>query len=160
MSDRAQCKLAGKFSLWEKIYAQTSFIVMGVVGATGIILEDWVWIIPYLIIYWYGVPGIVMRHLICPRCPHLYDYGDCLQASPVVTRWLIKERKTYPLSTLERYLFYFIFMAIPLYPIYWLLANKILLIAFVASSVMWYSGQYNYFCRRCRNKQCPFNRSI
>jgi hypothetical protein len=84
------CSLAEGFSLWEKIYAQVSFIGMGFLGTIGIILTDWVWVIPYVLIYWYGIPGIVQRHLTCPRCPHLYKYGDCLQLHPILTKWFIK----------------------------------------------------------------------
>ena len=160
MEDRGQCSLAEKFSRWEKIYAQTSFIAMGVLGTIGIILEDWIWIIPYVIVYWYGIPGIVMRHLNCPRCPHLYEYGDCLQAPPALSKWLVKKRKTTPYSAFEELLFYTIFIIIPTYPIYWLLSNSILLSAFLITASMWYLGQFLYFCKRCRVKECPFNRSI
>ena len=83
MNDNIKCSLAEGFSLWEKIYAQFSFIAMGVIGTVGIVLEDWIWVIPYIFIYWYGIPGIVMRHLNCPRCPHLHEFDDCLQA-PVI----------------------------------------------------------------------------
>ncbi|MHC4445049.1 MAG: hypothetical protein ACYTF1_18920 [Planctomycetota bacterium] len=157
MKDSSKYPLAENFSLWEKIYAQFSFIAMGVLGTIGIILEDWIWIIPYVIVYWYGIPGIVMRHLTCPRCPHLYEYEDCLQASIILTKWLIKKQKTNPFSIFEKILFYLIFIIIPTYPIYWLLPNKLLLIAFLISAVMWYSGQFLYFCKRCRVKECPFN---
>ena len=84
MNDYINCSLAEGFSLWEKIYAQVSFIGMGVIGTIGIILTDWVWVIPYIFIYWYGIPGIIQRYLNCPRCPHLYEYGDCLQLPPVL----------------------------------------------------------------------------
>jgi len=160
MKDKGQCPLTGKFSLWEKIYAQSSFIAMGVIGTTGIILEDWIWIIPYIIIYWYGIPGIVMRHLNCPRCPHLHEYGDCLQFPPSISKWFVKKRKTTPFSAFEKFLFYMIFILIPTYPIYWLLSHPILLSAFLIAASMWYSGQFLYFCKRCRVKECPFNRSI
>ncbi len=156
---KSECRLADGFSIWEKIYAQSSFIAMGLIGTTGIILVDWIWVIPYIIIYWYGIPGIVMRHLNCPRCPHLYEYGDCLQASPMITKWLVKKRKTTPFSASEKFLFYAIFILIPTYPIYWLLSHPALLIAFIIAAVMWYSGQFLYFCRRCRVKECPFNRA-
>ena len=62
MKDSINCSLAEGFSLWEKIYAQVSFIGIGLLGTIGIILTDWVWVIPYLLIYWYGIPGIVQRH--------------------------------------------------------------------------------------------------
>ena len=158
MNDNIKCSLAGGFSFWEKIYAQSSFIAMGVLGTIGILLEDWIWVIPYIFIYWYGIPGIVQRHLVCPRCPHLHEFGDCLQIHPILTKWFIKKKKTNPFSVFEKFLFFFIFITIPTYPIYWLLSNKLLLIAFLISAVMWYSGQFLYFCKRCRVYDCPFNR--
>ena len=158
MNDHINCSLAEGFSLWEKIYAQVSFIAMGVLGTIGILLEDWIWVIPYIFIYWYAIPGIVMRHLNCPRCPHLYEYGDCLQAPVILTKWLIKKQKTTPHGLSEKLLFYMIFILIPVYPVYWLLSNKILLTAFLITAGMWYSGQFLYFCRKCRVRSCPFNR--
>ena len=160
MKDRRQCSLAEKFSFWEKFYAQFSFIAMGVLGTIGIILEDWIWVIPYIIICWYGIPGIVMRHLNCPRCPHLHKYGDCLQFPPTITKWFVKKRKTTPYSSFERFVFYVIFIFIPTYPIYWLLSNPMLLSLFLMTASMWYLGQFLHFCKRCRLKECPFNRSI
>jgi len=159
MKDKTECTLSNGFNLWEKIYAQFSFIAMSVIGTVGIVIVDWPWVLPYILINWYGIPGIVMRHLICPRCPHLYKYGDCLQAPLKITRWLIKKQKITPLSALEKVLFYLIFILIPTYPIYWLMSNKILLIAFLLMAGMWYSGQFLYFCKRCRVKECPFNRA-
>ena len=159
MKDMGHCSLAGKFGLWEKIYAQSSFWAMGVIGTIGIILEDWIWVIPYIVVYWYGIPGIVMRHLNCPRCPHLHEYGDCLQAPPTISKWLVKKRKTTPFSAFEKSLFYLIFILIPTYPIYWLISNPILLSAFLLTASMWYLGQFLYFCKRCRVKECPFNRA-
>ena len=158
MNEKIKCSLAEGFSLWEKIYAQSSFIAMGVLGTIGILLEDWIWVIPYVFIYWYGIPGIIMRHLNCPRCPHLHEFGDCLQAPVFITKWLGQKQKTTPYSPLEKLLFYMIFILIPTYPIYWLLSNKILLFAFLVTAGMWYLGQFLYFCKRCRLYNCPFNR--
>jgi hypothetical protein len=158
MIRKAGCVLAEGFSLWEKAYAQLSFWVMGIAGTIGIILADWPWVLPYIGIFWFGVPGIVMRHLVCPRCPHLYEYGDCLQAPVSLTRWLVKKRKPTPLSRWEKLLFYTIFLLLPIYPVFWLVSNRILLVAFVIGVGMWYSGQFLYFCRRCRVSDCPFNR--
>jgi hypothetical protein len=93
LNEKSKCSLAEGFSHWEKIYAQFSFITMGVIGTVGIVLADWPWILPYIVILWYGVLGIIMRCLVCPRCPHLYKYGGCLQFPPKITRWLIKEKR-------------------------------------------------------------------
>ena len=159
MKLKSECTLADGFSFREKLYAQFSFFSLGVIGAVGIVLVDWRWVFPYFFVYGYGIPGIVMRHLTCPRCPHLHVYGDCLQFPPKVTMWLVKERKTTPFSAIEKTLFYLIFILIPIFPIYWLVENPILLSAFLVTVAMWYSGQFLYFCRRCRVKECPFNRA-
>ena len=158
MSQDAKCTLADGFSTSEKAWAQLSFWIMGIVGTVGILLTDWVWVFPYIVIYWYGVPGIVMRHLNCPRCPHLHVYGDCLQAPSGLTKWLIKKRKATPFSNVEKSLFYAIFILIPTYPLFWLASHTILLVAFVIAAGAWYSGQLLRFCKRCRVYSCPFNR--
>ena len=157
MTDRSGCTLADGFSVREKIFAQVSFGGMGAFAVVGIALVDWRWIFPYLVIYAYGIMGVVMRHLACPRCPHLHVYNDCLQAPVPVTRWLVKERKTTPFSLVERLLFFTIFLLIPTFPIYWLLPNPLLLVGFLVSAAMWYGGQFLYFCKRCRVHECPFN---
>lgn len=158
MDDNIKCSLREGFSLPEKLWAQFSFFAMGVIGTIGILLVDRYWVLPYILIYWYGIPGIIMRHLNCPRCPHLHMFGDCLQAPVKVTRWFAKGRKTTPFSTFEKVLFYSIFTLIPVYPIYWLWPRKILLAAFLVMAGMWYGGQFLYFCKKCRLYICPFNR--
>lgn len=158
MNHRPTCTLAEGFSVREKAYAQVSFWVMGVLGTIGILLEDWPWVLPYIVVFWYGVPGIVMRHLNCPRCPHLHKYGDCVQAPASLTRWLIKKEKTGPFTSVEKALFYGIFFLIPTYPIFWLGSRPGLVVPFLIAAVAWYSGQWFHFCRRCRVYSCPFNR--
>jgi hypothetical protein len=157
MAEDSQCTLTEKFNLWEKLFAQLSFFTMGIAATVGIIMADWIWVIPYIIVYWYGVPGIVMKHLTCPRCPHYFEYNDCLQLPLFFTRILVKRQKQFPFSTFEKVLFHFIFIFIPIYPLYWLLPNTLLLSIFIICAVAWYSGQFFYFCKRCRNKECPYN---
>lgn len=154
-----ECTLARGFETWEKIYAQVSFIAIGVIGTVGVALVDWRWALAYAFIYLYGIMGVVMRHLVCPRCPHLHVYHDCLQAPPRLTRWLVRERKTTPLGTFEKLLFCTYFIFVPVFPIYWLLTSPLLLVAFLAAVGTWYLGQFFRFCRRCRVEQCPFNRA-
>jgi hypothetical protein len=158
-STGTECRYANGFSVREKLWAQLSFFAILIAGTAGIIREDWPWLAPYIVAGWYGVPGIVMRHLVCPRCPHLYVYGDCVQFPPTLTKLLIKERKTGPFSGAEKAAFWLIFLMIPLYPLYWLRGQPVLLVVFVGAAVMWYAGQRLYFCKRCRVRTCPFNRA-
>ena len=159
MAEKEPCKLADGFGPGEKLWAQISFNVMGLAGLAGIGLVDWPWMIPYLVLYAYGIPGVVMRHLTCPRCPHLYLHGDCLQFPPAWTRRLVKKRKDTPFGPVEKALFWAIFILLPTYPLFWLWGQASLLAVFVLSSAAWYAGQIMYFCRRCRVRQCPFNRA-
>lgn len=159
MRHPTECRLSNGFSLWEKVYAQTSFFTMGIVGTVGIVRVDWPWILPYLLVYWYGIPGIIMRHLNCPRCPHLHEFDDCLQAPPRLTKRLVKRRKTTPFSRWESMLFWPIALLIPTYPIYWLRLQPLLLGIFLLAAGFWFGGQLLYFCKRCRVEACPFNRA-
>lgn len=158
MRDSADCPLSEGFGVWEKTWAQASFWAIGIAGTVGIVLADWVWVLPYLVIYWYGIPGVVMRHTNCPRCPHLHEFGDCLQAPPAFARRLVKTRKDTPFSGSEKFLFLAIFILIPTYPVYWLLPRPAILITFLVGVGMWYGGQFFRFCKRCRVSECPFNR--
>lgn len=153
------CGYSKGFSLREKLWAQLSFFAMLISGTAGIAHAGWHWLAPYLFVAWYGVPGVVMRYLSCPRCPHLFVYGDCLQFPPKWAKWLVKERKTSPFSAAEKWTFWLIFILIPAYPLYWLRSQPILLAVFLLSATMWYLGQWLYFCKRCRVEQCPFNRA-
>ena len=157
-SIRGECHLSKGFRLWEKLFAQLSFFTMLITGTAGIARSDCHWLLPYLVIAWYGIPGIVMRHLTCPRCPHLYVHGDCLQFPPKWTKLLVKVRRTTPFSAMERWTFYLIFLLIPAFPLYWLRSQPVLLTVFVVSASMWYLGQLLYLCKRCRVVACPFNR--
>jgi len=159
MKKPTDCPLSDGFSVWEKMYAQLSFLTMGIVGTIGIISVDWPWVLPYVVVYWFGIPGIIMRHLNCPRCPHLHTYGDCLQFHPVLTKWIVKVRKTHPFTRGEKAVFLLIFLLIPTYPVYWLRVQPLLLGVFLLSAAMWYLGQWVYFCKRCRVESCPFNRA-
>lgn len=159
MPDTTHCRYAVGFSLSEKVFAQITFNVFAIVGIVGIAIVDWRWAIPYAFFYLYGIPFVVMRHLSCPRCPHLKSYGDCVQFPPSLTRKLIKVGKETPFSFGETLLFYSIFILLAFYPLYWLRVNPALLAVFVITAGGWYTGQLMYFCKHCRVGVCPFNRT-
>lgn len=151
----AGCTLAKRFSVREKVWAQLSFQVMAVAAIVGIARVSWPWAVPYAVLYGYVLPGIVMRHVVCPRCPHLFVYDDCLQLPTSWTKWIVKQRRTTPWSAPERWTFYATLLLFPAYPVYWLGSQPILLTVFALSALAWYLGQWLHFCRRCRNSACP-----
>ncbi len=159
LSENHRCRLANGFTLLEKLYAQISFFGILITGTWGIISADPVYALPYLLIGWYGVPGIIQRHLVCPRCPHLKDHHDCLQLHPAITRWLVKEWKPPGFTRGEKAVFLVIFILIPAYPLFWLVQSAWLFVCFLFFVFLWYGGQFFYFCRRCRVFDCPFNRT-
>lgn len=147
------------FSLKEQLYAQITFNCFWIFGLVGIAMQNWKWAMIYLVIVGYGILGLVQRHLTCPRCPHLHEYGSCLQIHPKITKMLIKEKKNTPLSLNEKSLFLSVFILMTIFPIYWLKNNIIALTGFVVFGSMWYLGQFLYFCKQCRIPSCPFNRT-
>ena len=151
--------LACDFSLKEQIYAQVTFHGWWFSGFLGIVMQNWKWAVLYFFIVAFGILGVVQRHLTCPRCPHLFEYGACLQLPPKITKLLIKEKKDIPLSLNEKILFISVFALITIFPIYWLRNNTIALAGFILFGSMWYLGQFLYFCKRCRVSSCPLNRT-
>jgi len=150
--------LACDFSIGEQIYAQVTFHGWWISGFIAIALQNWIWATLYFLIVAYGILGIIQRYLTCPRCPHLYEHGSCLQLHPNISKLVIKEKKNYPFSLNEKILFVSVFVLITIFPVYWLVSNHIALAGFILFGSMWYLGQFLYFCKRCRVFSCPFNR--
>jgi hypothetical protein len=73
---------------------------------------------------------------------------------------LVKKRKNTPFSAVEKVIFYGILLLLPLYPLYWLWDNPLLLVVFILATIAWYLGQLMYFCKHCRVKQCPLNQAV
>jgi len=146
---QGECRLSKGFSPWEKLWAQLSFNAMVFSGicrnrVLGMALAC-------AISRFHRVRHTRHRHASpsLRQVSHLHVDNDCLQFPPEWTKWLVKERKTAPFSAAERWSSYLIFLLIPLYPLYWLRQQPVLLAVFVASGTMWYLGQWFYFCKRC-----------
>ena len=154
----ANCRYADGFTIWEKLYAQITFNVFCLTGLAAIALQDWRWALPYAVLYFGGVPFVIMRYLACPRCPHLWVYGDCVQLPSFLTKRLVKKRKTAPFNWFERTAFYAILGLLPLFPLPWLIGKPVMLTVFLVAAAGWYLGQWFHFCRHCRVQQCPWNR--
>jgi hypothetical protein len=152
------CTLAEGFGVREKLYAQLTFQVMAFAGIIGIARVSWVWAVPYAVLYGYLLPGVVMRHLLCPRCPHLHVYNDCLQFPPSWAKRLVKRRKATRLTRREKWVVAVILVPFPTYPLPWLRTQPLLLVVFAVSALAWHLRQRLSFCVRCRITSCPFNR--
>jgi len=153
------CHLAGGFSKGERLFAQITFNAFFIVGLAAIWQDSAYWALAYVALVAYGIFGLIMRHLVCPRCPHLYRYGACLQAPPAFAKWLVKMPTAAPMNRGEKALFWVVMLAIPLFPQYWLWRKPYLFAVFWVFCAAWYAAQVFYFCKHCRVSSCPFNRA-
>lgn len=151
--------LAKGFTIPQKIYAQITFNVFWITGIVAIWQSSVIWALVYFALVVIAIPGLVQRHLVCPRCPHLYQYNDCLQVPAAVTKALVKKPTAMPLGNTEKALFVLAFAVITIFPQYWLWHQPTLLIVFWLSCGGWYAAQLLYFCKRCRVSSCPFCRA-
>lgn len=159
MTEQHACKLANGFSTGEKVFAQVTFNAFWITGFIAIWQDSVYWALAYMLIVVYGIFGVVMRHLACPRCPHLHKFGDCLQAPPALTRWLVKKPTTAPMSAGQKLTFLVVMLGIPLFPQFWLWDKPYFLAVYWVFCGAWYAGQLFHFCRRCRVPSCPFNQA-
>lgn len=159
MTDHNSCKLANGFSIGEKIFAQLTFNLFWITGFIAIWQDNIYGALAYAAIVLFGIFGVVMRHLVCPRCPHLYKFGDCLQAPPALSKWLVKRPTTAPMSQGQKALFVLVFLAITFFPQYWLWGKPFYFALFWVFCGAWYAGQLWRFCKHCRVSSCPLNRA-
>ncbi len=159
MKRQNSCDLAQGFTIGEKLFAQITFNGFWITAFAAIWQSSVPWSLIYLGLVVYGVIGLVQRQLACPRCPHLYEYGDCLQAPPKLTKLIVKKPTTQPMNKAQRFLFVVVFVVITLFPQYWLVSLPGYFTAFWVFSGAWYLGQFLYFCKRCRVSSCPFCRA-
>lgn len=153
------CHLAEGFSTREKIFAQVTFNAFWITGFIAIWPETIYGALAYAALVLYGIFGLVVRYLLCPRCPHLYKYGDCLQVPPALTKWLVKRPTNAPMSTAQKVLMVALSVLILMFPQYWLWQKPIYFTVFWVFCGAWFAGQLLYFCRHCRVSSCPFNRA-
>lgn len=152
------CNLANGFTFFEKVFAQVTFSAFWIIGFLVIFHQNVYWALAYAVFVAYGVLGIVQRHLVCPRCPHLHQYADCLQLHPKLTKMLVKKPTSRPMNRIEKGLFLIIMLGLFIFPQYWLVKMPMYLVIFWVFGGAWYLSQWFYFCKRCRVKTCPFNR--
>lgn len=159
MTDHNSCKLANGFSIGEKIFAQLTFNLFWIIGFIAIWQDNIYGALAYAAIVLFGIFGVVMRHLVCPRCPHLYKFGDCLQAPPALSKWLVKRPTSAPMNKGQQALFLVVFLAITFFPQYWLWGKPFYFALFWIFCGAWYAGQLWHFCKHCRVSSCPLNRT-
>jgi hypothetical protein len=85
------------------------------------------------------------------------EHNSCLQAPPILTKFIIKKYMQKPLKTYEKILFLAAIYGVFIFPMYWILKINYLIIPFLILGLMQYLGFYFHFCRTCFNSYCPQN---
>ena len=152
--DKENVNSIGTFTFWEKFSVQFSFWV-GITTATyGLYLSNAYIAIVYPL-YVAVSYFLLMRYTICPRCSYLSVADDCLQLPTRLTKIIISTDRSGPLSRYEKFLFNNAWYGSLLIPIYWLLSEPLILVAFL----FFYGGGLLlltklYFCPKCANEVC------
>lgn len=151
----------GKFSLAEQVWMQLSFQGVWILGAAAIFRQSPLLSLGYVALFpVLGVIVGIMRHWVCPRCPHLEGCGSCVQVPPALARRIVKAREAaVALNTAEKVGFFVALYGVPLVPLYWVSQQPGLAIPYAVFVAMHYGAYFAYFCRRCLNVHCPQNLS-
>lgn len=153
------CHLTEGFTLREKILVRISFAGLWLTGFIAIWPESIYWALGFMILVLYGVLGLMARYWVCPRCPHLHKYNDCLQMPPALMKRFVKKPTSTPMNKREKFLTVALFVLIPLFPQYWLIQKPLHFAVFWVFCGAWYLVLLMYFCKHCRVSSCPFNRT-
>ncbi len=120
-------------------------------------LSNWIAAIAYLI-FIYGGFIVMMRYVMCPRCPYLLEGDDCLNAPVGLVKKIISKKRQGRLNVSEKVFTKVMQFSPVIIPLYWLIPQLHLLISFV---VFYAFGQLTFifhFCKNCENRYCVQNR--
>ncbi|MFX1514139.1 MAG: hypothetical protein ACFFCQ_16300 [Promethearchaeota archaeon] len=152
--DSNNCKKG--FTFFEKLYAQLTFFGFVLAGIAAMAIEDLLFGVMYLFFALIGIIFIVMRYLTCPRCDQLRKHSDCLQLPVFLTKRIISGYNDEPFTLVEKIIFLIVFALLIIIPQYWLIQIPILFVIFWVCCLLWYIGQFFYFCKTCNIDSCPF----
>jgi hypothetical protein len=154
----ASCpKLADRFSMTEKAlmcFGFYGFVFFGTYAISSV-APLWGW--AYLAFAILGFAGPVMGS-ICARCPYPYTRNTCLFFPKKLVPAVYKPKRT-PLALWEKIVLVVFFIAILLAPLPWLIGQPLFLIIFYAMAIPSFAVLMTYYCKRCRNTSCLFNRA-
>ena len=153
----APCGTIRTFSLGEKLLIRLSFYLSVLVGVYGMWTAS-----PWLALGYAIFVGVsytlLMRFSVCARCPHVFVAGDCLFVPASLVKLLVEPRQG-RLKGWEGGVAMIAVVGTIAIPIYWLVADPVLLIAFLALSLGYLVGLAGHLCKKCQVEVCPLNRN-
>lgn len=149
--------LADSFSMIEKVFMCSMFYGFICVGVYAIYLVDPAWAWGYLAYSAVGFGGLVMRS-ICARCPYPYTRNACLFFPKKLVPWAYNARRS-SMKLWEKIVLVIFLASILLIPLPWLIGETVLLALFYALGIPAFAILLGYYCKRCRNTSCLFNRA-
>lgn len=143
-----------KFSSFEKAYARITFNAFFITGVYAIYKNNIIAGTSYILFVLIGIL-LIMRYWICPRCPHIEKYSDCLNLPYKGTVKIIKKYSSLPLNKTEKIYYILTLSGFAIIPQYWLAKNSKHLVIFWIFAILFYGGLLLHFCRKCLNTLCP-----
>lgn len=151
-------RLTDSFSMAEKALMCGLFYGFPCVGVYAISLIDPAWAWGYLVFTIVGFSGVVMGS-ICARCPYPYTRNTCLFFPKKLVPAVYKSRRS-PMRLWEKVLLVIFFTSLLLIPLPWLIGQPVLLAVFYGMGIPANAILLTYYCKRCRNTSCLFNRAV
>lgn len=141
------------FTFQEKLFAQFTYNAGVLVAAYGLLINSTGLAVAYLLFSYIGIL-VVIRYTVCPRCPHLHIANDCVQLPAAIMKRIVSPNHRGPISIPEKLLLALVLYGTLLLPIYWLVANKLILVIFLMIFGGHLLGLHVHFCQKCENRSC------
>lgn len=123
----------------------------------GISRTSVAWTAVYIVIMAACFAGIVYR-FFCTHCPHYANEG---KTTKCIFLWGVPAYFTArpgPPGIFDKAMVFSAMAVAVLFPVYWLLAEPLLLVIYALSWAVLMTFLYRYECVRCAHRDCPMNR--
>lgn len=125
----------------------------------GIYRASIAWTLIYLIVLIFCFAVIIYR-FFCTHCPHYKNSG---RSTKCIFLWGVPAYFTPrpgPLNFFDKLMVFLGFIIALAFPVYWLLADPLLLLIYAISWAVLSIFLYRYECIRCIHRDCPMNRAV
>ena len=148
--------LKTEFQFSESVYWMLFFLIPVLIACSAIIAQSVFWMIIYLFVFIFLFTVVIYR-FFCTHCPH---YNKPEKTCNCMFYWgfpkYFKGRPE-PLSGVDKLMTMLGFAIAVLFPVYWLLNQKVLLLAYLLSCIVVGMTLRRFECHRCIYFECPAN---
>jgi hypothetical protein len=151
------CSLIDRFSLVERIVMRAGWLGFAAVGTYAIYQQAPFWAVFYVVYVLLTFVFIVMPG-ICAHCPYPSKYDTCLFLPPAFMNrfYPYKSPEIHPVAKAAVPV---AMVGLVVIPHVWLFADWFLLLLFWLFGLPSLAALPFYYCKRCRNENCPLNKA-